>query len=473
VADLSFDIEDAIEAANQAMASQCQRKLSDLEVTVLQGVWEKLEYGQIAIQTQYATSYISQDVAPRLWKLLSAALGEKVRKSNCRTALQRYAEKISRSQNLMQISAQAQPETALSQNLTQFKAPTPTPRRMQPALAQQPMGHVTDNVYVERHPIEQLLYKTLLQPGSLARVKAPRFMGKTTLINHVLAQLPPEGYRVAQLSLEMADRAVHFSDLNRFLRWFCLNVSRELGVPSLINDYWDEAEMGAKVSCTAYFEEYLLTQDPRPLVLCLDNIDLLFPYPAIYEDFFGLLRSWYEKARTRETWSQLRLVVVHATDVYIRLKLHQSPFNVGIPLELPEFTPAQVQQLATLSQIDLGIELQALIQLLGGHPALLDQAFKYLRSHPGLSIQQLLEDATTESSIFGHHLREQLLTLENEPDLAQAFQQVVNSDLPITIAPMAAYQLQSMGLIQLSGNRARSRCELYRTYFRNRLSHIA
>ena len=116
-------------------------------------------------------------------------------------------------------------------------------------------------------------------------------------------------------------------------------------MPHHIDDYWDEEGMGSKVSCSTYLEEYLLSISQAPLVLCLDNIDLLFSYPDIYEDFFALLRSWYELARTRTRplWKQLRLCIVHATDAYIPLNIHQSPFNVGVPLELPEFSPEQAQ----------------------------------------------------------------------------------------------------------------------------------
>ena len=79
---MPFRLKDAIEIANQAAMNQCDRTLTNVEILVLRGVWERLEYDQIAAQGGYATSYLSQDVAPKLWKLLSAALGEKVKKSN-------------------------------------------------------------------------------------------------------------------------------------------------------------------------------------------------------------------------------------------------------------------------------------------------------------------------------------------------------------------------------------------------------
>lgn len=440
---MPFRLEDAIEIANQAVMNQCDRPLTNVEILVLRGVWERLEYDQMAAQGGYATSYLSQDVAPKLWKLLSATLGEKVKKSNFKTVIQRHGRNRSEAHD------------------TSVSASTLRPTSVTTLTSS----------YIRRPSIEQLFYETLLQPGALIRLKAPRFMGKSTLVSQVLSQVEQDNYRVVMLSLEMADRAVHFNDLNRFLRWLCINIGRELKLDNRLNDYWEAEDMGAKVSCTAYLEDYLLAQDNRPIVLCFDDVDLLFPHPQIHEDFFGLLRSWHEKARTRNIWAKLRLVIVHSTDVYIRLQLHQSPFNVGQPISLPDFSSEQVIQMANLYQIKIEpIELQAVMDLVGGHPAFTKQLFNHVKKHPSVSIQQLIAEAVTESSLFISHLREQLLTLQTTPDLAQAFQAAITSEQPITLPPLSVYQLQSMGLIKLLKNQVEPRCQLYRKYFKERLA---
>jgi hypothetical protein len=40
--------------------------------------------------------------------------------------------------------------------------------------------------YVERPPIERLCYETIVQPGALIRIKAPKQMGKTSLMLRIL-----------------------------------------------------------------------------------------------------------------------------------------------------------------------------------------------------------------------------------------------------------------------------------------------
>jgi serine/threonine-protein kinase len=81
-----------------------------------------------------------------------------------------------------------------------------------------------------------------------------------------------------------------------------------------VDDFWTDT-YGSKDNCDAYFEDCLLPETESPLVLGLDEVDRVFQYPVIADDFFGLLRAWYEEARHgdqgSELWEKLRLVVVH------------------------------------------------------------------------------------------------------------------------------------------------------------------
>ncbi|HEY9623875.1 MAG TPA: AAA-like domain-containing protein, partial [Crinalium sp.] len=450
--------QDAIQVANQVMLARLERHLTDVEIAVLKGAWEREEYDQIAAKHQYATSYISQDVAPKLWKTLSDVLGEKVKKSNFKEALKRCWEK----QNVIgdQLSKPQLLESDPFKHAEKFlqidvyRISTETAER---------------DRYIERPPIESLCYETLLQPGSLIRIKAPTLMGKTFLMNRLLSQLEVINYRTASLSLELADRKTHLTNLDKFLRWLCINLSRELGLPNQLDDYWDEEGMGSKVSCTTYLEEYLLPEIDRPLVICLDDVDLLFSYPEVYEDVFGLLRSWYEKGCSRQIWKKLRLVIVHATDVYIQLNIHQSPFNVGLPIELPELTLEQGKAFAKQHGLDDTEIVEPLMTLLGGHPYLLQQAFSHLNLHSERSLSDFLTTAPTDAGIYANHLRQSWFALQQQPAFYSALKIVMFANHPVQLESVHAYQLQRMGLVKLSGNQASPRCDLYRQYFQTRL----
>jgi transcriptional regulator with XRE-family HTH domain len=320
--------------------------------------------------------------------------------------------------------------------------------------------------YVERPPIESRCYETILQPGSLLRIKAPKRMGKTWLIDRILDRAVKENYRTVRLSLLLADRAV-LNSLDEFLRWFCVVICRQLKLLPQLADYWEEG-LGSNYNCTMYFEEYLLAQLDSPLVLALDDVDRIFSYDHIAGDFFGLLRAWHEEAKTRPIWKKLRLAVAHSTEVYIPLNINRSPFNVGVPIELPEFTPEQVQDLAKLQGLDgdaVGAQgFAPLLEMVGGHPYLVQRAIYYL-SRQEITFEKLLQTAHTESGIYSDHLRGHLSNLLEHPELVTAMKKVVDTKIPVQLEPMQAFKLQSLGLVRLEGNDPKPWCNLYARYF--------
>jgi hypothetical protein len=323
--------------------------------------------------------------------------------------------------------------------------------------------------YVERHPIESNCYETVLKPGSLLRIKAPKLMGKTSLLSRIFNVAAQQNVRTVELNLLLANNAV-LTNLDKFLRWFCASVGRTLKLENQLDNYWDTELLSSSSNCTAYFEEYLLPQIDSPLVLGLDEVDRIFPYPEIAPDFFGLLRLWHEKAKNLDIWKRLRLIVVHSTEVYIDLDNYRSPFNVGVPVELPEFTPQQVQDLAGRYGLDwndkkVGAQgFAPLLEMVGGHPYLVQQALYQLRCQ-GVTLEQLLQDAPTEAGIYSNHLRHHWVNLHKNPELVQAYKQVVKSSEPVELERVQSYKLHSMGLVKRQGDKVMPSCDLYRQYF--------
>ncbi|NEQ99210.1 MAG: TIR domain-containing protein [Cyanothece sp. SIO2G6] len=321
--------------------------------------------------------------------------------------------------------------------------------------------------YVERHPIEPKCYEAIVNPGVLIRIKAPRQMGKTSLMSRILRHGEQQDYLAVPLSFQLADAAI-FSDLDKFLRWFCASVGRRLKLPNRLNDYWDEI-FGVKDNCTAYFEEYLLPEISAPVVLGLDEVDMVFEHPNIAADFMGLLRAWHEAAKVNDLWKKLRLVVVHSTEVYIPMNINQSPFNVGLPIELPEFTPQQVLDLAQRHGLNWGeAEVTRLMAMVGGHPYLVRVAL-YPLARQETTLDELLAIAPTEAGPYGDHLRRHLWNLQQREEMAAATKRVMASSRPTRLEAVQAFQLHSMGIVHLQGNEVVPRCDLYRQYFGDRL----
>ncbi|MEO0456408.1 MAG: AAA-like domain-containing protein [Cyanobacteria bacterium P01_A01_bin.114] len=318
--------------------------------------------------------------------------------------------------------------------------------------------------YIERPPVEILGYQSLETPGSLTRIKAPRHMGKSSLLVRLLAHAQKLEYQTALVDFQSAEDAV-YSDLTRFLRWFCTAIARQLKLPPRLADYWDD-DTGSKLSCTIYFEDYLLEALDSPIVLALNEVNRVFEHPEIARDFLPLLRYWYEQAKQANAFQKLRTLVVHSTDIYVPLNIHQSPFNVGLPIQLKPFETPQVQQLAERYGLALSHtqDLQTLMDLVGGHPYLVAIAFYYL-AQGRLSLTQLIDTAPTPAGVYSHHLQTCLDTLQQHPALGDALRWVMKSPDPVELEATYAHQLASLGIVTLEGNTCRPACELYRLFF--------
>jgi hypothetical protein len=91
--DSNFEVKEFM-AADTAIFDKQGRHLTDIQKLVLKGSWQGYTYEEIAGREGYSDKYLKRDVGPRLWKVLSEALGEKVSKKNFRTALERRLEQI-------------------------------------------------------------------------------------------------------------------------------------------------------------------------------------------------------------------------------------------------------------------------------------------------------------------------------------------------------------------------------------------
>jgi serine/threonine-protein kinase len=375
---------------------------------------------------------------------------------------QRYQDATEALQTLERFLKQGKAETTI------LMPPPPPPPRT-PRMLDDPDGQVSldSAFYVERPPIESDCFETILKPGALIRVKAPRQMGKTSLMSRILYHASQHGCQTARLNFQSAD-AEFLTNLDQFLQWFCATIAMEFNREEKLDTYW-KGILGSKNKCTNYFQRYLLSEITTPLVLGLDEVDQIFQHPEIATDFFGLLRAWHERGKNEAVWKKLKLVIVHSKEVYIPLNINQSPFNVGLPIELPELNTEQVQDLVQRHDLNWSLEqVEQLMTMVGGHPYLVRVAL-YQIARERMTLEKLLQVAPTEEGPYYDHLRRHLLNLDENTELVAAVKQVVAADKPIEIKTAEAFKLRSMGLVKFQGNAVMPLCDLYRLYFRDRL----
>lgn len=449
-------IEEIIEKFQALILEKTGKSLSFIQKVILRESLDQTQttYAQIALDNNYSENYIRQLVAPKLWQLLSETLGEKVNRTNCRAVLEQRLKRLSSVNNLR--ATQIQPLEIIESK--------------QEYLLESPEGTVplASPFYIERGK-EQICYQTILQDGAFVRIQAPRKMGKTSLMTRIINHATFHNYRIVRLSLYRAEADV-FSSTQNFIKWFCANVNRQLGINLKISSFWDE-DIGALMNCTINFQEYLLNQISAPILLALDEVNQLFEHPNLANDFLALLRSWYEEGKDVSIWRKLRVLIVYSTENCINLHTNKSPFNVGLEIELSPLTRLQVEDLAQRYKLELSTaEFNQLMELTGGFPYLVRLVLYY--SLYCESIEDLLRDALTDVGIFSKHLQEQLWYLKQNPDLAAAFGSVVLAQAPIFLEQQVGFKLKNLGLINLYESYATVSCLLYKQYFSSHMSYM-
>ena len=345
---------------------------------------------------------------------------------------------------------------------------------------QQQLKHLSDveaqvmdfAFYVERPPIEERCYSEILKPGCLLRIKTPWQTGKTELMSKLIHYVEQKGYRTAVLNLRDATQE-DFSNLDKFLQWFCTIVADKFELTTSVEDHWRKSIGNSKIKCRSYFEKYLLPGE-NPLALALDEVDRIFPIRSIASEFLGMLRTWHEDAKTRQVWRQLRLVMLHS-EIYTEVDINQSPFNAGYEVILTDFNQEQVLSLAHRYGLDFAPnKVTQLMAMVGGHPYLVGEALKRIEQQD-TTLEELLQTSYTAWGIYSRHLERHWRNLQSNAELARAFEKIVLANSPVEfnsqLNQSMAMKLNDLGLVKLSSNSVMPRYELYRQYFRSRFQN--
>mgnify|MGYP001039431061 CR=1 FL=1 len=324
---------------------------------------------------------------------------------------------------------------------------------------------------VKREPCEADACAEIIKPGALVRLKAPEKMGKSSLANRIADYAEQRGYVIARLNMQSVSTQA-LSDLDLFLRWLCSSIEDELELAQDADEYWDRASGTSNRKCERYLKRYILKVLDTPLVLCLDNVDRLFPHPEIATDFFGLLRAWFEQAKANALWEKLRMLITYSSNVYVQIDCNRSPFNVGFQVELLPFTPEQVGTLVKQHGLQWPLaEIQGLMALTGGHPYLVRMAL-YHAVHDPLSFDELAALTPTEAGFFREHLRDRFHSVQSNPPLQAAVNDMLTAKGgAVRVESDVAFKLHSMGLVRRQANDVVFLCGLYQQYFSDRLEN--
>jgi len=321
--------------------------------------------------------------------------------------------------------------------------------------------------YIERVD-DAIALRNIQEQGITMTIKAPRQMGKSSLLMRVIDSALRQGREVAFLDFQLFDEAI-LASADKFYYHFCSWLTDELDLDNRLDAYWNSAT-GHNRACTRYLQKYILPELGQPLLLAMDEVDFLFE-TDFRNDFFGMLRGWHNNRAhpvRGKLWKQFDLVLVTSTEPSLFIqKRTQSPFNVGETIRLRDFTLEQLHDLNQRHGQPLNeVEEQQLHTLLGGHPYLSRRAL-YLIASQYYTVPDLFEQAIDNDGPFATHLRYYLFRLNEYPDLIKGFQHIIQNHTYHD--EQLIYRLWSAGLVRREDPQIVPRCQLYVDYFEKHL----
>lgn len=350
----------------------------------------------------------------------------------------------------------------------------PATKRFAPLTGVVPLS---SPLYLERNA--DRLCKEALTVGRngglpLIRIKGSSGMGKSSLLIR-LRQFLEKDYKqiVGFVDLGSVDfEPESFANLNQLLRRFTYSVAKEFKdklndyTPPNLQDYWRE-DIAPGTLCTDYLKDHIFAKIDASKTLLIDGVDAVLGQKKTQNPFLNLLRTWNEQemkdvGQEKIVWP--RIAIAYSTEPYPEYGIKGSILqNVGIEVELEEFSADEVKYLAAKYGLNWSLdEVKFLMNLIGGHPTLVNQAL-YQISQEGMSLSQLKEESASRNGPFRDHLLSKLELLEENEPLLQCLQKILKGEE--CRDEFALFQLEKAGLICNKNDKVRVKFELYQKYF--------
>jgi hypothetical protein len=318
-----------------------------------------------------------------------------------------------------------------------------------------------DEFYVRRDADAQI-DKTARLSGQTLVIKAPRQMGKSSLLIRYLAGCKSAEKRIAFIDFQSFAEA----DLSEFPVLACRLAQvlrRQFG---LRPDSERSLNFPSQLDFTFYLEDKLLPVIGSRITIAMDEVDRLLGR-AYQSEFFSMLRHWHnERAQPSSAWESVDLAIAMATEPYLLIsQADQSTFNVTPAIELGPFQRLHLDQLNRAFGEPLrDPQLDQLYELLCGHVYLTRLAFYQLMSGREDGFQALMQRASDPDGPFGEHLRSRLFLLQQQPDTLAAMQRVVAKKVELDSDTF--YRLHAVGLVERQGKHAVPANLLYARFFK-------
>lgn len=422
-----FSDDEALNVADEAIYATTGKHLSDVQRLILIGALNGQNYEQIAKKYSYKAEYLGQDAGPTLWKLLTAALGEKVSKRSFRYALERRWQLRRQAQPIAQSpldrSALPVPPLQVDEGIAELTAfgLNPNPDTSWGT----PWGAAPDTtVFWGRETELERLEDWIISGCRLVMICGMPGVGKTKLAAKLARQVQDQFDFVIWRSLH---------------NWELQN--RPPFLPELVENL--TTTITAQTASSSPLAQWLDMLIRYRCLIVLDGLDsLLQPgrHDGLYCEGYEAYSEFFQQVGRMSTIQQSCLIMtsqVNLKDVEdmafeLPLRVRSEPLKGLGELSSRDFIQSRGQFSATESDWNL------LVHQWTGHPLLLSKAASRIQTLFGGDVTQFLQTSPPNGDQFG--------------DLAQVleplFQGLSEAEQTVIVCLAESYQPLTFDILQ-------------------------
>ena len=325
----------------------------------------------------------------------------------------------------------------------------------------------TDSKFYIKRPADVAVFNKVKTPRGLVTIKGPRSTGKSSLIERTFKDLKQTDSDLRPVYIEIKTFPEDaFKSTDTIWKEIALRISDYLRIDAWSVKEWN-GNRGYDWNFTRFLENFVFDENKSPLLLCLDQVDTVFETP-IYTQFFSTIRSFYNRAAGDLFWRNIRwLLCSRSEPSFFIQNLRESPFNVGLQIELNEFSYDEVCDFTRRHGIAPAPDLvKNIIEYTGGKPYLVHSLLYNMKYSPEVKID-FFNSQEIREKLFAEFLETYLEGFQNDAKLAAAMKKVIKEKECKDIKMI--HRLKSAGLILCKKQKVLCSCKLFAEYFRGKL----